>query len=812
MELLDYEREHLQRLRGILAECMVLLKTNGDFPVAAPCPVALYGGARHTIKGGTGSGEVNSRYFITVEEGLRQAGFTITTGNWLNAYDQVIAQAEKEFIQTIKQRARKNHSNAILDSMGAIMPEPEYALPLEGEGDTAIYVLSRISGEGNDREIAGGDVLLSGPEIRDILACRAKYKRFLLVLNVGGPVDLSPVGEVENMLVLSQLGVETGAALADVLLGRTTPSGKLTTTWSSAWEYPAIGTFGQRDETRYKEGVYVGYRYFDSVGKKPMFPFGYGLSYTGFSLGSDLVSLEGEKVTVQARVENIGQRPGKEVAQLYVSLPGKKLDQPYQSLAAFCKSKELNPGESQSMSLSFRLSDLAGFSTEESAYVLEEGDYVLRLGTSSRETAPAAVIRLEERVLVRHVRHAFDHPDFEDWRPEEPVPVEIPENVPFLTVDASAIPTETINYADQAEIDPEIQALSNEELAYLQIGAFDPKGGPLSVIGNAAFGVAGAAGETTGVLKEKGIPAMVMADGPAGIRISKDYFKDSKGVHAIGPSLPESIAKFLPDYIAKIMDLTAKKPRKGEAVLHQYCTAIPIGTAIAQSWNLELARMCGDLVGDEMERFGIQLWLAPALNIHRDIRCGRNFEYFSEDPLISGSFAAAITLGVQAHPGCGTTIKHFAANNQETNRYYSNSQVSERAMREIYLKGFEICVRAAQPHALMTSYNLLNGQHTSERRDLTEDVLRREWGYEGIVMTDWVISAMPKAKGSIYDKPEPWKVAAAGGDLYMPGGKSDYQNVLKALQEGRLTRQQAEKNGTRTLRMAKKLMEKANRK
>ena len=188
------------------------------------------------------------------------------------------------------------------------------------------------------------------------------------------------------------------------------------------------------------------------------------------------------------------------------------------------------------------------------------------------------------------------------------------------------------------------------------------------------------------------------------------------------------------------------KVKKGVKVRSQYCTAIPIGTALAQSWNLDFAEGCGDIVGDEMERFGVHLWLAPALNIHRSIRCGRNFEYFSEDPLIGGKMSAALTIGVQKHENCGTTIKHFCANNQETNRYTNNSQVSERAMREIYLRGFEICVKESRPHALMTSYNLLNGVHTSERRDICVDILRSEWGYEGLVMTDWLISAMPADK------------------------------------------------------------------
>ncbi len=269
--------------------------------------------------------------------------------------------------------------------------------------------------------------------------------------------------------------------------------------------------------------------------------------------------------------------------------------------------------------------------------------------------------------------------------------------------------------------------------------------------------------------------------------------------------MPESMVKLLTEEEAAYMESMQPKPKQGTKILEQYATAIPIGTAIAQSWNLELAECCGDIVGNEMERFGIHLWLAPALNIQRSIRCGRNFEYFSEDPLISGMFAAAITKGVQKHPGCGVTIKHFAANNQETNRSDNNSIVSERAMREIYLKGFAICIRMAQPKALMTSYNLLNGIHTSERRDLLEDVLRCEFGFDGIVMTDWVIGSGILNAGAKYVSPEAYKVALAGNDLFMPGNQREVDNLTEALADGRISREQLQENATRVYRMALEL-------
>ena len=797
----DYEREHNAVLRRSGAECAVLLKTDGRFPLDKPCKIALYGsGARCTVKGGTGSGEVNSRTFVTAEEGLKEAGFTITTGFWLENYEAVQQAAKQDFIRELQRKARKNHTLVVLSGLGAVMPEPEYSIPLTGAGETAVYVLSRISGEGNDRRAVPGDILLTATEQRDILLLNSKYKNFMLVLNVGGVVDLSPVREVGNILLLSQLGTETGNILADILLGRSYPSGKLTTTWSAWEDYAGPGTFGEKDDTRYREGVYVGYRFFDTVGKKPFFPFGFGLCYTSFEIREKETLVEGETVTVRAEVVNTGRRPGKETVQLYVSAPDGRLDKPFQSLAAFSKTRELDPGERSVVELSFRMRELASYDESTASWLLEPGDYILRLGSSSADTEAVAALRLDKETVTRRVRNCCGRPDFEDWRPETPAAeTECPLKV--IPVCGEDIAAETVEYDTAQEIDPAVAGLTDEELIFLNIGSFDPKAGSLSVVGNASKSVAGAAGETTGILKEKGIPPVVMADGPAGVRISRQYTVDEKGIHSIGGMLPESVLEMLPALEAWLLRRIGGSGKLKGEIHEQYCTAIPIGTALAQSWNTEFAEMCGDIVGDEMERFGVHLWLAPALNIHRDIRCGRNFEYFSEDPLISGKFAAALTKGVQKHPGRGTTLKHFAANNQETNRYNSNSQVSERAMREIYLRGFEIAVKESQPHALMTSYNLLNGTHTSERRDLIMDVLRSEFGFRGVVMTDWIIGMM-SAKGCKYPAPDAAKIAAAGNDLVMPGSKSDFEAMLRGLKGGILSRRQLAINAGRVRKLA----------
>ena len=807
-EMNTYEKDHNALMRTGAAECTLYFKRNGDFPLDAPGQIALYGsGGRNTIKGGTGSGDVNVRSYVTVEQGLEAAGFTVTTKAWLDAYDGIRKAAHEDFIRQIKARAKAKHTLAVMEGMGAVMPEPAYDIPLKGDGDTAVYVLSRISGEGNDRSAISGDILLSETEIRDILAVQEKYDKFLLVLNVGGVVDMSPVLQVENILYLGQLGTETGGVLADILLGRSYPSGKLTTTWSAWEDYPTVGEFGDINETRYREGVYVGYRYFDAVRKKALFPFGFGLGNTDFSIQTGEIHAQGEDISVSAVVTNTGKHTGREVAQLYVSSPAGKLDKPYQALAAFAKTKELKPGQTEELMLRFKLRELASYDETTSAWLLEKGDYILRLGSSSVDTQAVAIARLDGDAVTVQVRGCFGKPDFDDWKPEGKRE-DITESLQIIDISAADIRREVVQYDMDNPVAPSVDTMTDSDLAYLSVGAFKPGLGALSIIGSASQTVAGAAGETSSVMKDRGVPVLVMADGPAGLRLSKDYTADAKGAHPMGQTLPDGMAELMPAPVKWFMDMNGSRVRPGTEIRHQYCTAIPIGTCLAQSWNLAFAEACGDLVGDEMERFGVHLWLAPALNIHRDIRCGRNFEYYSEDPLISGKFAAAVTRGVQRHPGCGTTIKHFAANNQETNRYRNNSQVSERALREIYLRGFGISIAESQPKALMTSYNLLNGVHTSERRDLLEDVLRCEFGFKGVVMTDWIISVGMQANGSVHGAPSAEKHVAAGNDLTMPGGKGDYKQIMNALKDGRLSVKQLKINVSRVYRLAKELAEK----
>jgi beta-glucosidase len=771
-----YEIEHINTLDKYFAECTVLLRRNGDFPIGKKNKkIYLYGnGVRKTIKGGTGSGDVNSRSFDTIEQAFTKAGYEILTKDYLDEYDKIYEKAQTEFNDNL----RKNSSGNFFAMMGAIMPEPDYDIPYEKEGDVAVFVLSRVSGEGSDRKPIKGDVYLTDTERKMVLDLAKGFKKFMLVLNTGGPVDLSGLEDVKNILVLSQLGVNTSKTLVDIITGDKYPSGKLATTWTKYEDYPTNENFGDNDDTDYKEGVYVGYRYFDSVNADVMYPFGFGLGYTDFEFDVKSAKLVGEKFEVSVSVKNIGKFKGKEVLELYLSKPGTTIDEPYQILVNFAKTKELKPNKKQTLKLSFKLSDFASYDEKTATYILDKGKYVVRVGNSSRNTKPCGIIKVASKVNVRKVANKLGKPEFKDFVPETKRKQEKLNGVKEFTLKTSSIKQETIDYDKKYEISEEVKALSNEEKAKLVIGAY--KDGNESVIGNASITAAGAAGETARVADLKPV---VMADGPAGLRLSKDYYIDESGAHGIG-------------------GFGQTKPPKDVEILHQYTTAIPIGTAIAQSWNRQFAELCGDIVGSEMEIFKIQLWLAPALNIHRSILCGRNFEYYSEDPFISGAFASSITQGVQKHNNTYVTIKHFAANNQETNRYFSSSNASERALREIYLKGFEIAVKEANPKAIMTSYNLINGVHTSESKELTSDILRNEFGFDGIVMTDWVIKMGGNNK---YSGPIATNVVKATGDIYMPGSKSDYENILESLDNGDLSIEELEISASRIYNLAKEL-------
>ncbi len=801
----QFEIDHEKKVRTLGSECTLLLKSNGLLPLKKLKKVALFGGgARHTVKGGTGSGDVNVRHFVTIEEGIENAGIEIVSKKWLDEYDDILNKARKQFVRRIKTEAAQAGVPVIMYAMGKTMPEPDYEIDLKYDVDTAVYVLSRNSGEGADREITAGDILLSETEIRDIKYLNENYKQFVLILNVGGFVDLTPVQKVDNILLLGQLGQETGNILADLLTGKNYPSGKLAMTWAPISNYPTTQGFGAFNDTEYNEGIYVGYRYFDTVESEILYPFGFGLSYTEFEITQKDISVRDNKIILKCQVKNIGEFAGKEVVQVYYSAPDGKLDKPYQELIAYRKTKELMPNESETMEIIFNICDMASYDSERASYILEKGKYIIRVGNSSRNTSVEAILSLSRTVTVSKHKNICNGLTFKDKIFLRSLEDDLaqkkelelnPDKIEtyYHSYEAETV-TETMESFDitwnevkkqPQKIDEFAAALSDEQLTYLALGHFEEEGGMGSIVGAAAESVAGAAGETTSKLKEFGVPTLVMADGPAGIRVCREYkVVDGKAKGLDNPLA--GIMDFLDEDTLKMMS-SSNEPTQEEMnipVNYTYCTAVPIGTDIAQTWNDTLAEEIGDLVGKEMEMFGINLWLAPALNIQRSPLCGRNFEYYSEDPLISGRIAAAITRGVQSHKECGTTIKHFACNNQETNRMRSNSVLSERALREIYLRGFEIAVKESQPKALMTSYNLINGEHSCNSRDLITHTLRDEWGYKGGVMTDWyATSTIMSGNESMYKYPAGSAAGCiyAGNDLIMPAMLTDKEDILNSI-------------------------------
>ena len=798
MKLEEHEQRHLDLLYPYLGECTLFLKRDDSFPLEHPCSIAAYGnGIKQTVKGGTGSGEVNSRFFVNIEEGLRQSGFKITTSEWLDKFDEIYKNSRKNWVKCMKKEAKSVHVFAPVYCMGMVMPTPEYDLELGEKAEVAIYVISRISGEGNDRRAIKGDVLLTDSEVRDILALNKMYKKFMLVINAGGVVDLEPVLEVRNILILSELGSETGKALADILLGKLNPSGKLTATWAKIEDYPYPMSF-EKDDSFYQEGIYVGYRYFDSFKKKPLFPFGFGLSYSSFNLDNFVISNEKSIIKVKVEVTNTSKYSGKEVVQVYLSYNG---DDVYQQLAGFAKSSLLNEGDKEIVEVSFKMEDLSKYDEDRELYYLPQGEYLLRVGNSSNNTVIVGKVVLKEEVITKIVKNMFLKGSNNELKTK--VKKEVIDIVPTLELDSSGFIT--IHMEERWIEFPEVvKRLNDKQLAILSVGHHSDRG-PLSVIGEACVSVPGGAGESSLLYKHLFDKNLTMADGPAGLRLSCHYVVDKKGrfksldknnfLYEAMEFMPKWLSHFAKKFIFK-----DKKPKKNQEVHYQYCTALPIGTAIAQTWNKDFAKLCGDIVGREMELFNVDLWLAPALNIQKSILCGRNFEYFSEDPILSGVFASEITSGVQQHKGKGTTIKHFAANNQETNRYANNSIVSERVLREIYLRGFEYCIRESQPKALMSSYNLINGVHTSENKQLMNDFLYEENNYKGIIMTDWVINMM-KNKHDKYPFPYASRVALSGTAFMMPGSKRDVKDIVNELKYDKKLRKQVRTNVTRVIKL-----------
>lgn len=834
-EISEREQRHRILAREAAEESIVLLKNDGVLPLPTGIPVALFGaGAGLTIKGGTGSGDVNVRHSVSIYDGFTLARVRVTSKDWIEDYEEryeLARQAWKK--QILDECGGSTDGQLFFDTYTSHAFEMPEGRPIEDtdvqDAKTAVYVISRVAGEGSDRHLAQGDYYLTDHELEDLRVLATLVEKIVIVINAGAPVDLTvleAMPEVKAILFMGQAGEEGGNACARILLGFVNPSAKLTATWAKNYmDYPgamdfsdvraqlAEGNVSDRDallaRSRYEEGIYVGYRYFDSFGVEPRYHFGHGLSYTSFAITAEAPRAAADGLYIPVTVENTGNPyAGKEVVQVYAACPQQTAKE-YKRLVAFRKTRLLAPGEKETMTLHVDGRALASFRTDydaaHGAWVIEAGRYAIFVGDSSEESRLqlAGVVEVAEEKVLEIVPHICPVKDADFHECAAPVEslrrktqawcdrwatmkqaAQQGKQIAGLSAKLGwtqalgetvwAPGEEPVFRNPQDDIDRMAHAIASalevKDLIPLLMGEFDMHA---SALGSAGQRVPGTAGETSRALEELlHVPGISMADGPAGLRLTRSYLVELATGEALSVGIDANLEN---GFFAS----EPAEPEKYER-WYQFTTAWPVGTNLAQTWNEELLGAVGRATGVEMEEFHVAWWLAPGMNIHRNPLNGRNFEYYSEDPLLTGRMGAAITKGVQALPGVGTTIKHFACNNQENNRMGVDAVVSERALREIYLRGFEIAIKESQPMCIMTSYNEINGVHSANNADICTEAARREWHFQGVIMTDWATTLA-------YGGADAAGCITAGNDLIMPGTPSDRERLEQAYAGGQLS-------------------------
>ena len=762
---------HISLSRKAATESMVLLKNNGSIlPLKKGGKLALFGkGIYDYVKGGGGSGDVSCEYIKGLADGLKEKEkegkvslFTESLGFY------------KEYVETSYKKG----------GVPGLIPEP--ALPssiLKAASvftDTAIFAISRFSGENWDRTIKGHKIINEDPWTKDYVdkqneifedgdfyltkneqelfdSLKENFSSIIVVINSGSTIDLQWAeneNKVKAILFAYQGGMEGGGAMGDVLVGDVSPSGRLPDTFTRNLEddYSTSTFHESQDYVDYTDDIYVGYRYFTTIPgeeDKILYPFGYGLSYTSFSIKTKSYLVKDNTVFLSLDIMNIGDYKAKDVIEIYLKAPdGLALQRPKRVLAAFAKTPLLNPGESCTTEISFPLRDTASFddkgAVKDRTWVLEKGKYSILI-TDDAQTFIEKELEITRDIVYETSPTVLSSPLLTerlrgDGSVERTTKGEDNILTPgFPRQDAKTlegVQPKTRNIEDYYTRNdlPKAQGISLErvksgELTLDEFLSYLPTKTLIDLTGGQPNrGVANTFG--FGNQEAYDIPSVMTADGPAGLRLDGDT-----GI---------------------------------------FTTAWPSATALASSWNAELVEEVGKKGGLEVKENGIGLWLTPAVNIHRSPLCGRNFEYYSEDPLLAGKLASAMVKGIQSN-GIGACLKHFALNDKETNRKDSDSRVSERAMREIYLRQFEIVVKEGKPLSIMSSYNLINGIKASENKALLSGVLRNEWGFEGFVTTDW------------WTHGEHYLELLAGNDLKMGNGYPE--RVEKALELGLISRE-----------------------
>lgn len=759
--ILDWNK-YLDTAAKMVSEGIVMLKNeNNALPLDADKEVAVFGRIQfHYYKSGTGSGGmVNVTKVVNILDGLIDNGVKVN----------------EKLLDTYRKWDRENPFD-LGEGWGG-EPWSQKEMPLD-EGlvketakscETAIVIIGRTAGEEQDNRLEAGSYLLSDDEIEMLTVVRKHFKKVVLFLNVGNIIDMTDINRIapDSVLYVWQGGMTGGKGTADVLTGKVSPSGKLPDTIAyKASDYPSDANFG-REENRdiYAEDIYVGYRYFETFAKdKVLYPFGFGLSYTGFEIKTEKAEITEGAVKLSVSVKNIGSYKGKEVIEVYCEAPQGRLGKAARVLCGFEKTRELVPQEEQMVEIAVDIAKLAsyddsGVTGNKSCYVLEAGEYKFYVGSDVRSAEYACSFEQGEDLVTERLTQSLAPVEsFERIKPVcEGGAFSIGrEAVPVSEVDESArrlekLPKEIAYTGDKGiklwdvkngknTMDEFIAQFSDYDLSCIIRG--EGMGSP-----RVTAGTASAFGGVSENLNGFGIPAGCCSDGPSGMRLDC-------GTKAF---------------------------------------SLPNGTMIASSFNKELTSELFTFMGLEMAANKVDCLLGPGMNIHRHPLNGRNFEYFSEDPFLTGKMAAAELKGM-AGAGVTGTIKHFCANNRETNRHFIDSVVSERALREIYLKGFEIAVKEGGASSVMTTYGIVNGLWTAGNFDLNTVILREEWGFKGFTMTDWWANI--NVRGKEPDKTDLAAMARAQNDVYMvcPDGEKNDDNTLVALENGGIERCELQRN------------------
>ncbi len=764
-KILDWNK-YLDTAAQVVSEGIVMLKNeNNALPLDKDEEVALFGRIQfHYYKSGTGSGGmVNVSKIVGIPEGLSDEGIKINK-ELSDAYEKWILENPFD----------------IGEGWGG-EPWSQKEMPLDDDlvnkvaeaCGTAVVVIGRTAGEEQENRVEEGSFLLTETEKEMLFKVRKAFGKMVVLLNVGNLIDIDYIEGLnpDSLLYVWQGGMTGGTGTAAVLSGKVSPSGKLPDTIAySIGDYPSDPYFGDINRNFYTEDIYVGYRYFETFAKdKVRYPFGYGLSYTTFDVKALSSEINDDVISVEVSVKNTGSYKGKETVQLYLEAPQGELGKAARVLCGYEKTKELAPEEEQILKIDVKLSDFAsyddsGVTGHRFCYVLEAGEYKLYLGTDVRNASYVAGKNVEELIVTETCRQALAPvQSFDRMKPVsenggysvafEPVPLnEVDEEKRRL----DSIPDEIQQTGDKGIKLSDVASEKNTMTEFVaQLTDYDLSciirgegmGSP-----RVTPGTASAFGGVSDTLTALGIPAGCCSDGPSGMR----------------------------------MDCGTK------------AFSIPIGTLVASTFNKELVTELFTMLGLEMTANNIDCLLGPGMNIHRHPLNGRNFEYFSEDPFLTGTIAKAELDGLHS-VGVTGTIKHFCGNNQETNRHFLESVVSERALREIYLKGFETAVKKGKAKTVMTTYGIVNGLWTAASFDLNTVILRDEWGFDGFTMTDWWANI--NQRGQWADKSNFAAMARAQNDVYMvcaDGGKHN-DNTLEALGNGTLTRAELQRNAANVL-------------